>query len=261
VSAAAVEALIGAAPAQAYQVSSAIVGVLGWRRIDSADESSLGLELRGLAQQGLCSLPSAAVLRRERSPLTGEQVASFRESLPPGAVLSAILTTSPVDPLAVTEAEGGEPFIALYDRESLGALVAHAGVLVEEVPVGHALRLVPLAASRRGPRRLKTPTKRHTTPDRRGKAARLFHWRLDRGEGAQYRLHGEFRPDPERSFVAEGELVPPDGDFVRDRTLLHATICRHLKSIFPEMPMGRIRTKAWAGVHKVYPARVYGQRA
>jgi len=261
VSAAAIEALIGATSAQACHVATAMVGVLGWRRVDSAEESALGLELRGLAHQGLCSLPSAAVLRRERAPLRREHVESFRASLPPGAVLATILTTSAADPLAVVTAEHGEPFVAIYDQQLLGGLIAHSGVLVEEVPVGYALRLTTPPTSRRGPRRARAMKKQANTRDRRGKAERLFHWRLERGDGGHYRLHGEFRPDPGRSFTVEGELVPPDGGFVPDRSALHATICGHLRTIFPELPMSRVRTKAWAGVHKVYPARVYGQRA
>lgn len=89
------------------------------------------------------------------------------------------------------------------------------------------------------------------------RAPQLFQWNLDIDENGRFLLDVRFLPDERQNFRVKGRRIPPDGDFKPARTSLLEDIYERIRPLFPDLTKSRVRAKAWSGVHKVYPSRVY----
>lgn len=89
---------------------------------------------------------------------------------------------------------------------------------------------------------------------------RVFKWSLVMRAGNRFVVRCRYLPDETKSFEVQGKRIPPDEDFKPARRRLFEGIYEHIKPLFPELSNNRIRAKAWAGVHKVYPADTYGKK-
>ncbi len=101
---------------------------------------------------------------------------------------------------------------------------------------------------------------RGETPRPQGGASQSFRWLVTLGEGGQFTLACRYLPDDTKSFQVRGRRIPPDGDFEPARRKLLEDIYEQIRPLFPDLPDGRVRAKAWSGVHKVYPASAYGKQ-
>lgn len=235
--------------------ASSLLAPLGWADTHETTAVSDGLSMRGRVTIGVTSLPAAALILTTGAELTGTRLDTFLATVDPEVHVAHVVCLGPVSHPAREAATASWPLVLIHDRSSILRLMLEARTLMHEVAMPQVLAV----------QEAKKPTARPRTTtsgraDRRGRAARLFHWRMERREGNRYALHGDYIPDPSESFVIERELVPPDGDFAPARRELHQAVCECLSRIFPELPASRIRTKAWAGVHKVYRARTYGNQ-
>lgn len=88
----------------------------------------------------------------------------------------------------------------------------------------------------------------------------VFKWSLVVRDQNRFVIGCRYLPDETKSFEVHGERVPPDEDFKAARRRLFEEIYEHIKPLFPGLSNNRIRAKAWAGVHKVYPADTYGKK-
>ena len=86
-----------------------------------------------------------------------------------------------------------------------------------------------------------------------------FRWRLKVEADNAFVLDCQYIPDPGQSFQVSGTRMPPDGDFRPARAKLFDDIHARLKPLFPGVAESLVRARAWAGVHKVYPAEQYGR--
>ncbi len=235
--------------------ASSLLAPLGWVETHETAAVSDGLSMRGRVTIGVTSLPAAALILTTGAELTGARLDAFLATVAPEVHLAHVLCLGSISHPAREAATASWPLVLIHDRSSILRLMLEARTLMHEVAMPQALAL----------QEAKKPSVRPRTTssgraDRRGRAARLFRWRMEPREGNRYALHGDYIPDPSQSFMIERELVPPDGDFVPARRELHQAVCRCLSTIFPELPASRIRTKAWAGVHKVYRAKTYGRQ-
>lgn len=240
---------------QAEQVRS-LLAPLGWSETRQVTSVGDGLWLLGTVVVGVSALPAAALLVTSGDELTGTRLDTFLEGLDPEVRVVHLLCMGAASQDGRDAASALWPLVLIHDRDSVRRLVTDSRTLVHEVTVPPVLLVSELG---KGAERARS-TSEGQAADSRGTAARLFRWRLEQLDGDRYALHGEYIPDPSQSFVLERELVPPGGDFVPARRELHQAICDHLTCIFPDLPADRIRTKAWAGVHKVYRAKVYGNQ-
>ncbi len=87
-----------------------------------------------------------------------------------------------------------------------------------------------------------------------------FKWVLEMDEDGAFVMDCRYLPDESKSFQVRGKRVPAHSDFKPARKKLSDEIYQQIKPLFPDLPDGRIRAKAWSGVHKVYPASTYGNR-
>lgn len=233
-------------------VASAVLRAAGFTRVVPIAEC-LGMPACGAEfPVGASRLRAIASVRLGAGALSEEDIATFRAAIADRAALGVIVSTARVRREFLDEAAAGSPPICVFDAEAIADALEEAGTLVSSVPVEPLLRLE--KAARPAP----APVRKRSEADGRGRAPRLFRWIHQSGEGRAFVLIGEYLPDASLSFRVAGELVPPDEDFAAERTRLHQAICAELRRIFPDLPESQIRTKAWPGVHKVYPARQYG---
>lgn len=87
----------------------------------------------------------------------------------------------------------------------------------------------------------------------------LFRWRLTEGHSGEFVLVAEYLPDPSRRAEFRGVKVPPDRDFKEARAHLHRQIVEYMRPLFPDLDQEHLTSRAWSGVHKVYPSDVYGR--
>jgi hypothetical protein len=85
-----------------------------------------------------------------------------------------------------------------------------------------------------------------------------FRWVLEMAEDGGFTLDCRYLADEGKSFQVSGRRVPVDRDFKPARRRLFDDIYQQIKPLFPDLPDGRVRAKAWSGVHKVYAADIYG---
>jgi len=93
-----------------------------------------------------------------------------------------------------------------------------------------------------------------------GEAKQLFRWLLTMREDGAFVIDCRYLPDETKSFQVRGRRAPADEDFKPARRKLFEDIYEQIKPLFPDLPDGRVRAKAWSGVHKVYPASAYGKK-
>ncbi|MBD3177292.1 MAG: hypothetical protein GF320_19130 [Armatimonadia bacterium] len=243
-------------PAELAERANQLLRPLGWTETQETAPVDDGILLKGTVAVGLSTLPAVALVRTSDQDLGPERLAEvLRDAGAEVRIVQVACLGTPTDE-ALEMAAGAAPLCVLHDRASTLRLILESRTLVQQAPVPPVFLMETQARQQKpGP---KTTASGKT--DRRGRAARLFHWRLEERDGTRYALHGDFIPDPSQSFTIERDLVAPDGDFGPARRELHEAICGHLQRIFPDLPKSRIRTKAWAGVHKVYPAKVYGKQ-
>ncbi len=228
---------------------------LGLTEVTRRAESDEEVEFHADLLVGSSRLGVLIAFRRQRAVVDARVLEAFRERVASGFALGILIATTRGTQEAVEAGQNGSPSVAVIDSASLAALLEQAGVLLEAADVPAPLRL-------RALRREPPPAARASTEtDRRGRAPRLFRWRLETSEDGAFSLYADYLPDPARSFVVNGRRVAADDDFVPARTALHQAICQHLRAIFPELSPARVRTKAWPGVHRVYTVREYGEAA
>jgi len=246
---AALRRLRGLASTRARETWAAILTACGHEAPGVLKSGAPGTLYSTKLRRGATSLEAAVWVLPDVATITAEHVAGLREMLPPEVAVAEIMSCGRADAGAIAEAAQGRPPIGIWDGSSVGEVLAANGILVGSQPLPSLLHLssraaeAPVAAWRDG----------------RGHAAWLFRWQMERGEDKRFRLRAIYQPDPSLSFSIEGEIVPPGEPFVASRTELHRAICEQLARIFPELTRAEIRTKAWAGAHKVYPVRIYGK--
>jgi len=204
---------------------------------------------------GSSRLPVLVCFRRQRAVVDAGVLEAFRGRAAGRYALGLIVATTRSSRDALDAGQSGSPPVAIVDAASLAELLEESCVLVEPTDGPVPLRL---STKRAVARRAPTPVVRD---DGRGRAPRLFRWRLDTGADGTFVLHADYLPDPSLSFVVNGTRVGAIEDFLPARTALHQAICRNLRTIFPDLSPARIRTKAWPGVHRVYTVREYGSTA
>lgn len=94
--------------------------------------------------------------------------------------------------------------------------------------------------------------------ERRSVSAQQFKWVLSMHNDGTFLMQCQYLPDETMSFQVTGTRVPPDADFRPARKQLLQDIYDRIKPLFPDLRDVRVRAKAWSGVHKVYPAGIYG---
>jgi hypothetical protein len=87
-----------------------------------------------------------------------------------------------------------------------------------------------------------------------------FRWELTMDDHGEYVLRCRYLEDESENFEVTGRRIPPEGAFEPARAELLEEIYRHIAPLFPEIPDNLVRSKAWSGVHKVYPVKDYAKK-
>ncbi len=228
-----------------------------------------GIDLKANFSIGISEIHTIGQVKRMKATVGTHALQQFygvlvAEEHKSGVHLGLYVTTSSFASTAVKWVEESQLPIVLIDGAKLVDLMVEHGLLVKELPMPAVLALdlpenAPSADAVPG-----LSADAGTEPSGLSQSASktkkvLFKWSLDIDEQGHYTLHATYLPDPSKTLEVSGVRVPPTGDFIHDRKLLHAKIAEWMKLLFPRLSPHLVRAKAWACTHKVYPASEYGK--
>jgi len=172
--------------------------------------------------------------------------------------LGLFVTTSRFASGAAKWVEDSSLPLVLIDGDRLAELLVQHGLLVREVPLQNALEL-DLTSADAPVADVEKADSDATSAAHGVERHRLFRWTLTEGRTGEFVLIAEYLPDPRLNGEFRGMRASHDGDFRPARTELHRQIAEYMRPLFPDLSDNRVASRAWSGVHKVYPADVYGK--
>jgi hypothetical protein len=225
-----------------------------------------GIDLTASFSIGITEIRTICQVKRQRAPIGIPAIQQFYGAMATlqvqnRALLGLFVTTSRFAGGAAKWVEQSSLPLVLIDGDRLAELLVEHGLLVREVPLQNALELdLGPATVYTGP----APDAENATgddafPEHSLRRPRLFRWRLTEGQAGEFVLVAQYLPDRQRDGKFRGIKVAPEEDFKAARTHLHRQIAEYMRPLFPDLAEDRLHARAWSGVHKVYPAKVYGR--
>lgn len=225
-----------------------------------------GIDLTANFSIGITEIHTICQVKRQKAPIGIPALQQFYGAMTAlqvqnRALLGLFVTTSRFAGGATKWVEQSSLPLVLIDGDRLAELLVEHGLLVREVPLQNALELDLTGAGVEDAAEAgaEEATDDAAAPEHGVERRRLFRWTLTEGHAGEFVLVAQYLPEPSRSGEFRGVKVPPDGDFKTARADLHRQIAQYMRPLFPDLAPNLLISRAWSGVHKVYPADVYGK--